>query len=569
MPCLAIVGLLASLTACEAPLDAAKQASPLPQFQTVDVHGGKLIGASVPRTHGAEVPSVIAFKGIRYAKAPIGDKRFKAPMALGPWTNALRATEFGPACPQPTNQDSFVWSRGDFEIDEDCLFLNLWTPASALDTAIPKEPQLTSQSDTPGRAVMVWFHGGSHTAGKGHEAIFDGTRLAQRDVIVVTVNYRLGVLGFLAHPALSDESSHASSGNYGLLDKIAALNWVRDNIAQFGGDPLNVTIFGQSAGSQSVCSLMASPLARGLFQKAIGQSAACTHPQAPTDANGHARGQQLVSALQAQQTESPAGSEDIATLLRAATPAELSAASNTSGWAEASRITVDGWVLAEPPARTFAKQAQAQVPLLVGSLANEGYLLFAEDTELTEANFVDFLADRYGAASAAPLMEAYAQDLGLSPGRAQWSMLTDEFMAFGMRRWAQLHTLGGNPAYLYFFDHTPPAFRLYVPTNPDLQLSEGPRSAGAYHSGDLAYVFNNTETVGLDWTPADHALADLIASYWTNFAKHGNPNGAGLPHWPRYDAQDHHTMRLSSDAQAVTGVRRPALDLLDSALPAT
>ena len=241
----------------------------------VETYQGWLRGEA--STYGAEIS---VFRGIPYAAPPVGDKRWQPPHAAPSWSDERNATQFGAACPQPTGQEQFVWSRDHFEVAEDCLYLNIW-----------------SNLQQSAQAVMVWFHGGAHTAGKAHDLIFDGTALARHNVVLVSVNYRLGPLGFLAHPLLNEESSHNSSGNYGLLDKIAALNWVRDNIAQFGGDPENITIFGQSAGSQSVCSLMASPLSKGLFHKAIGQSASCLNPQSSRDLNGHQRGIALVDAL--------------------------------------------------------------------------------------------------------------------------------------------------------------------------------------------------------------------------------------------------------------------------------
>ncbi len=217
--------------------------------------------------------------------------RWVAPQAALPWQGVRQATAPGPACWQIMDTEQFVWSRGHFERSEDCLYLNIWT-----------------SSEQQNKPVMVWFHGGSHTSGMGHDTIFDGTNLARQDVVLVSVNYRLGPFGFLAHPALAEESSHNSAGNYGLLDKLAALNWVRDNIAQFGGNPDNVTIFGQSAGSQSVCALMASPLSRGLFHKAIGQSASCTQPIADKDAAGLERGDTLSDgAEQNRHPQNPSG----------------------------------------------------------------------------------------------------------------------------------------------------------------------------------------------------------------------------------------------------------------------
>ena len=219
-----------------------------------ETQSGHLQGAWANEQEGIQV-----FRGVPFAQPPVGDLRWRPPVPVEPWEDVKSAERFGPACYQAFSEDAFVWSRGQFERSEDCLYLNIWAKA---ETAAPLP-------------VMVWFHGGAHTGGFAHVELFDGTALARKDVLLVTVNYRLGPWGFLAHPALSAESDQDSSGNYGLLDKIAALQWVQDNIEAFGGDASNVTIFGQSAGSMSVCALMASPLAEGLFHKAIGQSAAC------------------------------------------------------------------------------------------------------------------------------------------------------------------------------------------------------------------------------------------------------------------------------------------------------
>ncbi len=482
-----------------------------------------------------EAAGIRRFMGIPYARPPLGELRWRPPQAPAVWDGVRDAGRPGAACWQPVNEEQFVWSRGQFERSEDCLFLNVWS-----DRALEGAP------------VMVWFHGGAHTAGMGHDRIFDGTNLARRSVVLVTVNYRLGAFGFLAHPALQEESAHDSAGNYGLLDKMAALNWIRDNIGQFGGNPDNVTIFGQSAGSQSVCALMASPLAEGLFHKAIGQSAACVNPLPERDAAGLERGARLVEALGIDQNPKE---------MRAASPEAVLAATASSSWANGSRIVTDGWVLPEAADSLYAAGRQAKVPLLLGSLSNEGHLLFPLNDSLSEAD-LDAYLDRTAGAQAAGLKAQYAD--APSPGQMQHAIATDLFMAYGMRRWAAHQANAGQRAYLYFMDHTPPAFRLYVPDQPDLQLSQGPRSAGAYHSGDLAYVFNNTRNVGHDWLEEDHTFSDVIAGYWTNFAKTGDPNGEGLPAWQPYDSNGKATLLMKEGATQTVGcVRREILDLWD------
>lgn len=504
--------------------------------QAVIVEQGVVQGVASPYTPTSGA-SVTVFRGLPYAQPPVGDLRWRPPVAPSSWQGARKADTFSDSCYQPQHTSNFVWRREAFSVSEDCLYLNVWT-----------------SQPTKKHPVMVWFHGGAHTSGQGHSPIFDGSELAGQGVVLVTINYRLGPFGFLAHPLLAGESKHNSAGNYGLLDKIAALEWVQNNAAAFGGDPNNVTIFGQSAGSQSVCALMASPLAQGLFSKAIGQSAACVNTIPKQDANGYERGRALVDAL------------DATTLaaLRRLEPEAILAASESTQWADASRITVDGWVLPELPALTFKAGRQAKVPLLLGFLADEGVELFPVDTGLTEAELNDFLRKQWGDAGLG-LKPLYSQP-GLTPGEVQHAVATDYFMAFGMRRWAGYQHAVGQPAFFYFMDHIPPAFHLYMSEPPELSLPGGPRSGGAYHSGDLALVFGNTDKVGFDWTDADRKVSQNIMRYWINFARSGNPNDDQLPPWPAFDPVLQNTQVIREVPTTVQGVRRPQLDIME--LPA-
>jgi para-nitrobenzyl esterase len=499
-----------------------------------------------------ETAGVRAFMGIPYALAPTGDRRFKAPVPHPGWTTVRDATRPGPACPQQPATDAFVWSRGPFVANEDCLYLNVWTPGGTADR-LP---------------VMLWVHGGSHTSGFGHARIFDGTSLARRDVVIVTINYRLGALGFLAHPALSAETSaenpQHSSGNYGLLDVIQALQWVQENISALGGEPNNVTLFGQSAGSQTTCLLMTSPLAKGLFHKAIGQSASCAMPASDKDANGHQRGERLTT-LALEGSAPAANHAELAAALRALPVEKILAAQASSGWEQASRTVTDGWVVPETPRSKLQTGQQARIPLLLGSAADEGVGLLPLAEGLDDTTYRSRLDKRFGD-HASRLYELYVPEHRQSPAIAERAINADIFLTLGMREWADLHTRAQSPVYLYHMAHVPPAFRLYDADNPDLQLPAGPRSVGAYHSGDLAFVFDNLHLVGHDWNNADRHTASLMADYWTTFAKTGDPNGGVRPTWPRYDPAARGTMVFNKGAHVVSGVRHEKLDALAAAL---
>ena len=484
--------------------------------------------------------SITAYRGLPYAAPPVDDLRWRAPKSPATWSGVRLADSFADSCYQPRHASTFVWRREDFSVSEDCLYLNVWTSANG-----DKKP------------VMVWFHGGSHVSGQGHSLIFDGTTLAQHDVVVVTINYRLGPLGFLAHPWLSDEVSteteEGASGNYGLMDKIAALQWVNRNIASLGGDPNNVTIFGQSAGSQSVCSLMTAPAAQGLFHKAIGQSAACVNQLTKADAKGYERGQALVEALGVSSLEA----------LRGAEPDELLEAMAASDWESGSRIVIDGVVLPQWPDEVYAAGEQSKIPLMLGFLANEGYELFPVNTALSEPELKEFLG--YVAGDRGDELAAQYDAENMTPGELQHAISTDLFMAYGKRQWASYHANAGNETFLYFMDHVPPSFHIYMPDQPFLELEGGPRSGGAYHSGDLAYVFGTVDKVGYDWNEADRKVSAQIVDHWTQFAKTGNPNSPGSSDWQAFNTEDLHTRVINETPETVGGVRNTIMSIFSGA----
>jgi para-nitrobenzyl esterase len=370
---------------------------------------------------------------------------------------------------------------------------------------------------------MVWFHGGALVEGSGSLPSFDGARLANKGVVLVTVNYRLGVFGYFAHPALSAESG--ASGNYGLLDQIAALRWVRDNIAAFGGDPNNVTIFGQSAGSSSVFALLVSPLAGGLFQRAIGQSGSPfsfreTPPLAQAEQAGARRAEAWGAATAAELRALPTHA------LLGTDRAEYSA--NRAG------LTVDGRAIPDDPARMMAAGRRNPAALMVGATADE-WTPMGVPASLTADAFRRQSEQRYGQ-RAAEFLRLYPVQADADAQRAQIRSMSDQLFA-GMRAWAEAqHSHSPERSYVYYFNRKLP----------------GRDSAfyGAFHSSELYYVFGTLDSTARPWEPADRLLADAMTSYWSNFAATGDPNGAGLPAWPAYGEADAQVMELGERIQA-------------------
>ena len=517
------------LSACGAGDAGAPAGEPL--GPVVETRLGTLAGE-----HAAGDDGVLVFRGVPYAAPPVGDARWRAPAPGAAWEGERPATAFGPACWQRLTPESSIYTRGDLERNEDCLYLNVWTAAEQAAEARP---------------VMVWFHGGGHTGGWGSAQVFDGAALAKKGVVLVTINYRLGPFGFLAHPALTAESPHASSGNYGLLDKVAALEWVRDNVAAFGGDPGNVTIFGQSAGSWSVCYLMASTLAAGLFHKAVGHSGGCFRGGRPDLPAAHEAGLEAAAALGAE-----GGGAGALAALRALDAEAVLASELGSG------AIVDGWFLPRPARAIFAAGEHNDVPVIVGALADEGTTLYAGMPERTGAELAALLREQYGDHADA-LLAAYEPEIEKSTKRGAQAIQADRGFVWEMRTWARAVETAGNDAYLYFFSQAPPVFRIYVPERAAIDMPDGPDGYGAYHSGDLAYAFGNTGRVGLNWTAWDHEISRAMSQYWVNFARTGDPNGGGLATWPRYEAAADEWLEFGADVKTTREVRKEKLDLFD------
>lgn len=453
------------------------------------------------------------YKGVPYAAPPVGDLRWQEPQPVKPWKDVRQCTDYGPSCPQPPSD--FGGLNVVEATSEDCLYLNVWTPADSPGDHLP---------------VMVWIHGGAFSTGSGSFPLYDGHNLAQKGVVVVTINYRLGPLGFLAHPALSGESPHGVSGNYGLLDQVAALEWVRENIAAFGGDPKTVTVFGESAGGMSICDLMVSPLADGLFSRAIIESGpfmdmALRLGTGDTLAEAETSGQDIANRLGCSQAS------DVLACLRSKTPDELIQAGTPIN-----RIlnpialgpNIDGYVLPDQPSALFAAGKQKAVPLINGTNASEGSI-FAPDIgpemyrmalNLVFGSYADQVFALYPATTPAEVKPALTR------------LITEMAFAASSRFACTEMAKVDAPAYMYEFTR--------VPNDPRVQ------GLGAFHGIEIVYAFGNFDEIQqlASPEPQDLSLSEDMMNYWVGFAKTGDPNGQGRPAWPTFDDSSHMYLEL-------------------------
>jgi para-nitrobenzyl esterase len=458
--------------------------------------------AGVVEGRGVRPSGVRTFFGVPFAAPPVGPLRWAPPQPVAPWRGVRPAVDFAARCMQAPIYDDMVFRSPG--INEDCLYLNVWTPAKAKGEKRP---------------VLVYLFGGGFIAGDASEPRYDGEAMAKQGVVVVTVGYRLGVFGFLAHPELTAESPNHASGNYGLLDQTAALNWVRRNIRAFGGDPDQVTLAGESAGSISVSAQMASPLARGLFARAIGESGSLlgTLPAAPM-----AEAERTGAAFAAK-----AGAASLAEL-RAAPAQRLLDLASAHG-APRFPATVDGWFLPKEPRQIFAA---------AGSNSSEGYVpAFLKDAPPTVAAYRAIVARLYGDRAEAVLAAYPAEADGQPVIDAARALSGDRFIGLSTWLWIELATrTGGEPTYYYLFDQPRPmsVADLAQPGAPGRD-SAYPRPWGSGHSHEIEYVLNHLDlnpTYG--WSARDYEAARLSSAYFANFIKTGDPNGAGLPVWPTY-----------------------------------
>jgi para-nitrobenzyl esterase len=480
---------------------------------------------------------VRAFLGLPYAAPPVGGLRWQPPQPVTPWPGVRTATAFGARCMQGPIFTDMIFRD---QMSEDCLYLNVWAPSGG--QHLP---------------VMVWIYGGGFQGGSASEPRQDGSHLASKGVILVSMNYRLGVFGFLAHPDLTKASASHASGNYGLLDQIAALAWVQKNIAAFGGDPGNVTIFGESAGSFSVSALMVSPLAKGLFHRAIGESGA--YMAGPT---GLLAPKRLAASEALGIAFSTAAGADSIAALRAKSADEVLEASLARPPADWFSPTIDGYVLPDDPYAIFTAGHQNRVSLLAGWNAGEGRVgvVLGKD-KVTAQSFAMQTRERYKEGADA-ILRVYPATSDAEALESAAALAGDLFIGYGTWKWleAQLQS-GPAPVYRYSFDRNRP-----VPSDLKLNgVAATAKDVGARHAGEIEYVFGALASdTKAPWEPADTALADLMMSYWTNFARSGNPNGPGLPDWPAYQMADgYQVMHLSEQSHAAPDAMRPRYLALD------
>ena len=492
------------------------------QVKDVDVTGGKVSGVAAN--------GIVSFKGIPFAAPPVGALRWKAPQPVQSWTGVKQASEYGPSCMQDANFAKIFGATAP--IQEDCLYLNVWTPAKTAGDKLP---------------VMVWIYGGGFVGGMTSIPAYDGTRLAEKGVVLVSVAYRLGVFGFLAHPELSKESGKGS-GNYGLQDMTAGLQWVKANIAKFGGDPSRVTIFGESAGGIAVSMLAASPAAKGLFARAISESGGNFGPPRFASEGGANVPPLEVAEASGQAFLAKLGVKDI----KAARglPAEKLQAALGGGLQGGFWPVFDGDVLPGDQYELYQAKRFNDTPILIGTNSDEGITFVPGATQ--PAAFEASIRSGYGT-KADIILAAYPHATVAESTQSARNIFRDATFAWHTWAWAVLQSQQGRgKAYVYYFDHR-------TPLSPN----------GAGHAAEIPYVFR---TLGKFTGPAalvgaarpeDRAMSDLMSSYWVNFAKTGDPNGPGLPPWPAFTASSQTVMYFDAKTSARPAPNMTQIKALD------
>jgi para-nitrobenzyl esterase len=469
---------------------------------------------------GTVEDNLMVFKGIPFAAPPVGELRWRAPQPVEKWDSIRQTTAFAPAPVQGGNPPSGK--------SEDCLYLNVWTPAKSAKECLP---------------VLVWIHGGGFSFGSTAEPGYNGEKLARKGVVLVSIAYRVGQLGFLAHPDLSAESPNQVSGNYGLLDMIAGLDWIQRNIDAFGGNPNKVTIFGESAGGISVSMLCASPLAKGLFHRAISQSGGSFGPTRPTAYPG-----ENMKTLRQAEIEG----EDYVRKAEVSTVAELrkvDAEKLPAGWGMGSAWPIiDGYVIPDDQYRLYEAGQYNDVPVLAGYNSDEG-LTFTR--EKTPEEYIENVKLRYGK-FADDLIKAYPVGENFIPKTAR-DLVRDAAFGWHTWTWARLQTkTGKSKVYYYYFDRHPD----YPEDSPNF-------GHGAAHGQDIAYVFQHLDPSNPQTTKSDLEISKAMGIYWTNFAKKGNPNGEGVPEWPAFSDANPAVMYLGPTLHTVPVPSAGSLEVLD------
>lgn len=504
---------------------------------------------------GVEEDGLTVFRGIPFAEPPVGEKRWTAPVDKNPWGGVLETKQFGPGCMQLA-----VFGDMNFRSDgnsEDCLYLNIWTPAKAGNEKLP---------------VLLYYYGGGFMAGDGSEPRYDGASMARNHkMIAITTNYRLGTFGFFAHPELTEESPHNSSGNYGLLDQVKALEWVYKNIEAFGGDPKNITIAGESAGSTSVSALMASPLSRDIIAGVIGESGSILGalPPVPLE-TGEENGERFAEIIGAGSLEE----------LRSIPSDSLL---NLAGQQGIPRFapTIDGYYFPKPPLEIFQNGEQADVPLFVGWNSQEmNYRFLMGQAEPTKENYAERVRQLYS--------EDADRILELYPGRNQKEVLQsatdlagDRFIAYSTWRWAFLHAkTSSSPVYRYYYTQPRPQmrpeFENSVPgfaggiqerdeSREEAQEEQIPEPNGAVHSAEIEYLMGNLPSNRVyDWTETDYKVSNIFQNFAANFVRSKSPNGYGVPYWPAITGNgDAKIMSIGGETFVMDDIFRERYQFLD------
>lgn len=511
-----------------------EQSAPKPTPE-LSISGGKVRGAIV----GAD-QDVHAFKGIPFAAPPVGELRWKEPQPVQSWEGVRDCFEFGNACPQrvPAAMRAIPQMAINAPYSEDCLYLNVWRPAGSEGKKLP---------------VLFWIHGGGYTMGAASQPLYDGEALARRGAVVVSINYRLGPFGFMAHPALSAESPRNVSGNYGLLDQIAALEWVKDNIAAFGGDPQKVAIFGESAGGGSVLSLLVSPLAKGLFQSAISQSApemdlASLNKSTGDRPSAEEIGTEIIEKCGLKEaTAASMRSLDADTLVQNSPSLEVDRGFELElrGMPLPMAPIIDGYVIADAPNATFAAGKANPVPLIIGNTRDEMTMFFMRTPTPKEvAEYEKEVREDFGEKAAA-ILAAYPASDAKSIRDALIHLVGDIMFGSQARYTARMHAAAGNPTYEYIFSRGTKQLPMAL--------------MGAHHGVELAFLF------GMPANPdeADRRVVDAMQGYWINLAATGNPNGAGLPEWPAVTSENDVLIEIDDTIEVRKAHRAQQLDLID------